>query len=122
MKDFYSEFIKYASQMCSKEDYAHKSRVWKNNRAVTKVLKMSSEIIGSDKEYACRALYELMKNDNEKVRLFAATICLQNGFFTDDAKQVLRKIATDSNDSIIAFHAEITLKTVKNKTGDGSMS
>ena len=110
MKDFYSEFVKYAIQTCSKEDYYYKSRVWKNNRAVTKIRNISLELINSDKEKAGELLGELMKHDNEKVRLFASSVCLQYNIDKEIAKQVLKEIVTDSQDSIISFNAEMTLE------------
>ena len=74
------------------------------------MLKMSSELIASDRENAGETLFKLMNHENEKVRLNAATICLQKDLYKSDARDELRRIAKESSDGIISFQASTALK------------
>jgi len=111
MKDYYNLFIEYSNQLCSKDDYVNKQKVKVHNIAMKNLIQIQREIANDIKNGAV-VLIKLLEYDNEKVRLNAASQCLQIGIQQEKAIEVLRKIERNSTDKLCQFDAQMILKDI----------
>lgn len=107
MKDYYSLFVKLSLQQCRKEDYVDKRKVRQHNAAVEKLISLEKEMKNID----CTAvLKELLQHDDERVKINAATFCIQIGVLLDEAKKILIEVSSSSLDSTMQFCADMILQ------------
>ena len=109
MKDYFNLFIQLSKQQCLKNDYIDKQKLKKHNFASRKLKEIREEMKKSD----CSAVLEnLLRYDDERVKLNAATACIEMGVFIDDATNVLLEIIEKSDDSTLSFSAKMILKNL----------
>ena len=89
-KDYYNLFIKYSQQQCMKNDCNDKSKVKAHNVASKQLQQLQSEM----KRHDCtKILCELLSHHDIRVRINAASMCMQTGVLIEKAKTVLEHIA-----------------------------
>lgn len=109
MKNYYELFVDLCLQQCTKNDYKYASRVRKHNAAYTKIGKLKAEM----KEIDCtEILNRLLSHEDDRVRLNAASLCLQMNVLVDKALLTLKNIVDFSKDSMLSFSAEMVLKNM----------
>ena len=107
MKDYYNLFIELSLQQCTKNDYANKLKVKKHNDAFKKLKKLQDEMkqnVNDD------VLYLLLNHEDDRVKVNAASFCLQAEILVDQAILALKKIIDVSDDSTICFSAKMLLQ------------
>ena len=109
MKDYYNLFVELSLQQCTKNDYANKQKVKKHNEASKFLKKLQDEM---NKNVDNDVLYSLLKHEDDRVKINAASFCLHCGILIDHAVLTLRKIIDTSDDSTIRFSAEILLQNI----------
>lgn len=108
MNDYYEKCVQLSMRLCKAEDYIDKKRVRVHNAAMGKLLKLEKEMIKTD----CSGDFaELLRHEDERVRLNAAAMCLRHGLMCDAAEQTLTEL-TKCSDNTIAFSANMLLKDV----------
>lgn len=110
MKDYYNSFVELSLQQCAKNDYANKEKVRKHNAASKKLLALQEEMKKNADE---EVLYALLGHEDDRVKLNAASFCLQLGLLIEPSVLTLKKLANDSDDSTICFSAKMLLETHK---------
>lgn len=108
MKDYYNSFVELSLQQCAKNDYANKEKVRKHNVASKKLLALQEEMKKNADE---EVLYALLGHEDDRVKLNAASFCLQLGLLTEPSVLALKKVADDSGDTVIRFSAKMLLQT-----------
>lgn len=98
-------FLEYCAQLCRDQDYADRRSVERHNAAMKKLNALAEEI-------PANLLPLLLQNDDETVRLNAATFCLQKEVHAEEARQTLNDLAANAAPSI-RFEASTVLKTIK---------
>lgn len=111
MKDYYNMFIELSLQQCTKNDYANKLKVKAHNAASKKLKLLQTEMKQNDSE---EVLCMLLKHKDDRVKVNAASLCLQMNVLVEQAVLVLQKIIDVSADSTICFSAKTLLQSVNN--------
>ena len=97
MKDYYNEYVKYATRLIlNNDDYGNKSKVRAHNRAMRKLLLLKKEM--QDIECA-EILYKLLKHDDERVKMHAADVCLSMNIYVDSAFHILKELSITSSEA-----------------------
>ena len=107
MKDYYSLFVKLSLQLCTKNDYANKLKVKRNNVAAKKLYEMRDEMM---KNVSDDMLLALLNHEDDRVKVNAAYFCLHSKVLIEQSILTLEKIIADSNDSTICFDAKMLLQ------------
>lgn len=107
MKDYYNLFVKLCLQQCSKNDYADKAKVETHNAASKQLQQLQNEMKESD---CTEVLCKLLSHEDERVRINAASLCLQMGLLIEKASCVLKDIMDSSDDAAMRFSAKIILQ------------
>ena len=110
MKDYYNLFVELSLQQCTENDYANKLKVKKHNAAAKKLNKMQDEMMQNINDDMLRVL---LNHEDDRVKVNAASFCLQSEILVEQSVLTLEKIIDVSNDSTICFSAKILLQ--KNK-------
>lgn len=107
MKDYYNSFVNLSLQQGSKNDYSDKAKL-KMHNAASKQLQQLQNIM---KESDCtEVLCKLLSHEDERVRINAASLCLQMGVLIEKTNCVLRNIMDSSDDATMRFSAKIILQ------------
>lgn len=115
MKDYYSLFVKLSLQQCVENDYANKSKVKKHNEAARKIQKLQNEMKQNASE---ETWYMLLNHEDDRVKVNAASFCLQSGILVEQAVLTLKEIVEISKDSTIRFSAQMLLQELHRKHAD----
>lgn len=107
MKDFINSFVELSLQQCTKNDYADKLKVKKHNTASKKLKKLQDEMKQSVSE---DILHVLLNHEDDRVKVNAASFCLQSEILIDQAVFTLKRIIDVSDDSTICFSAKMLLQ------------
>ena len=107
MKDYYSLFAELSLQQCTKEDYADKTKVMAGNAAHKKLKQLQDEMKQID---STEVLLALLSHEDDRVKLNAASFCLQTDILVRQSVSVLKKIIKKSDDPTIAFSAKTVLQ------------
>ena len=110
MKDYYSLFVELSLQTCTKNDYADKQKVKKNNTAFKKLNKLQDEMKQNVNEEIWCALLD---HEDDRVKVNAAAFCLQSKILVEQATFALEKVIDVSDDWSICLSAEMLLKIYK---------
>lgn len=111
MKDYYNLFVELSLQQCTKNDYANKLKVKAHNAASKKLRQLQAEMKQNDSE---EILCMLLNHKDDRVKVNAASLCLQMNVLVDQAVLTLKKIIDLSDDSTICFSAKMLLQSVNN--------
>lgn len=107
MKDYYSLFVELSLQQCTKIDYADELKVKAHNKASKKLGQLQKEM----KQIDCKEiLYNLLNHPDDRVKVNAASFCLQLGVLIEQAVATLKSIIDYSDDSTICFAAKMLLQ------------
>ena len=112
MKDYYSLFVDLSRQQCTASDYIDKNRIKEHNEAAKQIKKLQFEM---ESKGGLDVLDALLDHEDERVKINAASICLEKGVFVEKASYELKKIESCSEDHSLAFSATILLKMDKSK-------
>ena len=107
MKDYYKLFVELSLQQCTKNDYANKQKVKKHNVASKKLNELQNEMKQNVSE---DILYVLLNHEDDRVKVNAASFCLQSEILIEKAVLTLKKIIDVSDDSTICFSAKMLLQ------------
>lgn len=109
MKDYYSLFVKLSLQQCTNDDYKDKLKVKRHNDASKKLRKLQEEM----KQNNCiEVLSKLLYYDDYRVKVNAASLCLDMNVFVNKAINTLKTIVDKCDDSTICFSAKVLLQSV----------
>lgn len=109
MKDYYSLFVELSLQQCTKNDYANKLKVTAHNTASKKLKQLQAEMKQNNGE---EILCMLLSHEDDRVKINAASLCLQMNVHVDQAVFVLKNIIDFSADSTMCFSAKMILQSV----------
>ena len=109
MKDFYNLFIKLSLQQCTKNDYSDKLRVKEHNAVSKKLQQLQSEMMKID---CTEVLSMLLSYEDDRVKINAASLCLQMNVLIDKAVLTLKNIIDSSDDETICFSAKMILQSI----------
>ena len=107
MKEYYNLFVELSLQQCTKNDYGNKLKVKKHNAAYKKLNKLQDEMmknIGDD------ALHALLNHEDDRVKVNAASFCLNSEVLVEQSIHTLEKIIAGSDDPTICFSAKMLLQ------------
>ena len=110
MKDYYNLFVELSLQQCTKDEYTNKQRVKKHNTASKQLKQLQAEMKSNDSK---EILFMLLNHKDDRVKVNAASLCLQINVLVDEAIHVLKEIIAFSNDSTICFSAKTLLQKYK---------
>ena len=105
MKDYYNLFVELSLQ-CTKNDYVNKLKVKNHNVAIKRLNKLQNEMKLHISEDTLRLL---LNHKDDRVKVNAASFCLDLGLLAEQSIQLLKKIIDDSDDSTICFSAKMLL-------------
>ena len=108
MCEHYNSFVELSLQQCLKNDYADSEKIRRHNAASKKLLALQEEMKKNADE---KVLYALLTHEDNRVKINAASCCLQLGLLTEPSVLALKKVADDSGDSVIRFSAKMLLQT-----------
>ena len=112
MKDYYNIFVELSLQQCTKSDYLDKAKVKIHNKASKKIQELQVEIKETDN---AEVLNLLLSHEDDRVKMNAASMCLQLNVYLNEAIQVLDSIIAYSDDSTMRFSAKMLLKMFQSK-------
>ena len=107
MKDYYNLFAELSLQQCTKNDYVNKLKVKKHNAAYNELNKLQDEMmknIGDD------ALHALLNHEDDRVKVNAASFCLNSEVLVEQSILTFEKIIADSDDPTTCFSAKMLLQ------------
>ena len=104
IKDYYDLFVKLSLQQCTENDYADKAKVRRHNAAFKKLYKLQDE---TKRNMSEEALLILLNHEDDRVKVNAASFCLQWGILVGQSVQTLKKAADTSGDRTIRLSAEM---------------
>ena len=107
IKDYYDLFVKLSLQQCTENDYADKAKVRRHNAAFKKLYKLQDE---TKRNMSEEALLILLNHEDDRVKVNAASFCLQWGILVGQSVQTLKKAADTSGDRTIRLSAEMLLQ------------
>ena len=108
MKDYYNLFIQLSQQQCTARDYADKQKVKAHNKAAKEMQKLKKEM----KQIDCfETLNTLLNHNDDRVRINAASLCLQMSIHIEKAIDCLKDIADCASDATMQFAAKMLLKS-----------
>ena len=110
MKEYYDLFVKLSLQQCTKDDYADKIKVKSHNVASDKLIELQNEMSQDNNE---ELLFMLLNHEDDRVKVNAASFCLQFEILVEQAILTLKKVIDDSDDSTICFSAKMLLQRYK---------
>lgn len=109
MKDYYNLFINLSLQQCTESDYADKQKVEVHNKATKKLKQLQYELMKID---CTEILSMLLSYEDDRVKLNAASFCLQVNVLVDKAVLILKNIVDFSKDSTMRFSAKMLLQNI----------
>ena len=107
IKFYYNFFLFFFQQNFNKNDYGNKLKVKKHNAAYKKLNKLQDEMmknIGDD------ALHALLNHEDDRVKVNAASFCLNSKVLVEQSILTLKKIIAGSDDPTICFSAKMLLQ------------
>ena len=107
MKDYYNLFVKLSLQQCTKNDYMDKLKVKIHNTAAKELNNLQDEMMHNISD---DTLHVLLNHEDDRVKVNAASFCLNSNVLVEQSIFTLKKIITDSDDSTISFSAKMLLQ------------
>ena len=99
MKDYYNEYIKYATQLCSNnDDYGDRLKVKAHNRAIKKLLSLEKEIMENN---FTDVLAKLLQHEDERVKMNASDLCLVMNYNSEKAFEILKELSVHSSEALM---------------------
>lgn len=109
MKDYYNLFIQFCLQQCTKEGYADIQKVKTHNAASKALQQLQAEMQETDSKEILR---KLLSHQDERVKINAASLCLQMHILVEEAVRALQNIIDFSDDATIRFSAKMLLQDI----------
>ena len=107
MKEYYDLFVELSLQQCYKSDYANKEKVKIHNSASKKLNKLQEEMKNKLSE---EMLHKLLTHEDDRVKVNAASFCLQSEVLVEQAVLTLKRVINASDDPTLCFTAKMLLK------------
>ena len=107
MKDYCSLFVELSLQQCTKNDYANKLKVEKHNAASEKLKKLQDEMKQNVSE---DILYVLLNHEDDRVKVNAASFCLQSEILVEQSVLTLEKIIDVSDEDAFCYARKMAQK------------
>lgn len=107
MKNFYKLFVDLSLQQCTQTDYVDKFKVNTHNTACKKLKQLESEMKQTNSGDVLRLLLD---HNDDRVKINAASFCLNMNVFVDKAFITLRRIIENSPDKTVCFSAKMLLE------------
>lgn len=113
MQEHYETFIKLSLQQCKKNDYSNKMKVKVHNASFKKMYLLQNKM----KKYDCsEMLKKLLAHDDERVKINAASFCLDLRIFEELVANILLDISLRSEDPTLSFAAQMLLGKTDRRT------
>lgn len=109
MKDYFKLYIEYCNKLCFENDYNDKKKLKAHNASMEKLEILHREMLRFD---CSEIMLELLRYDDERVRLNAAAFCIKNEIHPSLSRKVLLHISEKSSDASLGFSAKMVLKTM----------
>ncbi len=100
---------KFIELVIGKVEYENRLSVIKHNRKAKKLIEMYNEL-EKNKEVAKKVYKELIKNDNEEVKVIAASHCLKLEIYIKESEEILKECISSSKNPILQGEADIVLQ------------
>ena len=105
--DYKTQYLSYCANL---NDCTTKAEAKRHNTSMKQLCKLFYQV---EREQDRSFLLELLKNDDGRTRALVAAHCLGLGVFISEAKRVLKDLARDKTNPILAFEAQATLDVWK---------
>lgn len=116
-EDIINQYIKQFITLCRKTgNYDNKIGVVRHNRAVKQLEKLHEEV-KENKEMAEKIYNKLMNQEEESVRVTAASYCLAMNIKTEKAEEVLKEIIQKGKSPVERLEAKMTIKIWNDERG-----
>ena len=103
----YCLFVELALQQCTKNDYADKEKREKHNVAAKKLEQLKAKM----RTYDCEdILGKLLAHEDDRVKINAASMCMQMNVRSAEATHALQSIVAASEDAAMCFAAQMLLR------------
>lgn len=109
MKDYYNLFVELCLQLCTKNDYADKQKVKAHNTASKALQQLQAEMQEID---STETLRKLLSHEDNRVKINAASLCLQMHILVEEATYALQNIVDFSDDATMRFSAKMLLQGI----------
>lgn len=109
MKDYYNLFVQHCLQQCTKEDYADKQKVKVHNAAFKALQQLQAEMQEID---STEILSKLLSHEDDRVKINAASLCLQMHILVEEAVRALQNIDDFSDDATMRLSAKMLLQNI----------
>lgn len=109
MKDYYNLFIQFCLQQCTKNDYADNQKVTAHNTASKALQQLQAEMQEID---STEILRKLLSHEDDRVKINAASLCLQMHILVEEAVRALQNIDDFSDDATMRFSAKMLLQDI----------
>ncbi len=109
MEDMYNLFVELSLQQCFKDDYLDKHKVTAHNQASSELRSLKDTMC---KEDCTQVLQKLLQHPDARVKINAASLCIQMAILYTEVTLELDKIIKDTNDSSICFAAKMLQKSL----------
>lgn len=110
MKDYYNLFVELCLQQCTKEDYADKQKVKAHNAAFKALQQLQAEMQKMD---STEILRKLLSYEDDRVKINAASLCLQMHILVEEATCALQSIVDFSGDATLRLSAKTLLQNAR---------
>lgn len=107
MRDYYSEYVELCLQTCVGDDYSDSKRVRGHNRAMKKLVSLTSAMC-DEPERSSLIWERLLNHTDQRVLLNASAECFKRSIHKDRAVSVLQQLS-NCKDWSIAFSAGVIL-------------
>ncbi len=109
MKDYYNLFVQHCLQQCTKGDYTDKQKVKANNTASKALQQLQAEMQEID---STEILSKLLSHEDDRVKINAASLCLQMHILVEEAVRTLQNIDDFSNDATMRLSVKMLLQNI----------
>ena len=107
MKDYYNLFVELSLQQCTQNDYVNKRKVKARNAASKKLNELQGEMM---RNMSDDTLCALLNHEDDRVKVNAASFCLNSEVLVEQSILTLEKIIAGSDDPTICFSAKMLLQ------------
>ena len=105
---YFDLFVRLSLQQCNKNEYGETEKIEQHNLA-TKKLRCLQAVMKS--KQLTDVLSRLLSHGDDRVRINAASFCIELCVFTSRAENVLKDIIKNNDDPTMRFSAKMLLQT-----------
>lgn len=118
-EEYEKKYIDLSKDLCKSIDDYTRRKVKRNNKAAHEIYDLVCDMC-KEPEIAEKVFDSLLEAEDINIRSVAAGQCLKYGFHVKRAKRMLKKFCKSEN-KLVAFEAELTLKVWQGKVPGKSL-